>query len=58
MGRTDLPGGDWPMLEAQHAPPAAGAARRETLVLPGHGDATTLAEEREDNPFLTGAMRP
>ena len=24
----------------------------ETLVLPGHGEATTIGEERQSNPFL------
>jgi hydroxyacylglutathione hydrolase len=24
----------------------------ETLVVPGHGDATTIGEERVSNPFL------
>lgn len=56
VGRTDLPGGDWAILEASIGrlldtlPP-------ETLVLPGHGDATTLAAEREGNPFLAFARR-
>jgi glyoxylase-like metal-dependent hydrolase (beta-lactamase superfamily II) len=24
----------------------------ETIVFPGHGDTTTIGEEREQNPFL------
>ena len=51
IGRTDLPGGDYPTLMA--------SMRREimpldpaTRVLPGHGPATTLAAERLHNPFL------
>lgn len=51
IGRTDLPGGD------------AGAMARSltevilplpdsTLVLPGHGPATTMATERRSNPYL------
>jgi hydroxyacylglutathione hydrolase len=51
IGRTDLPGGD---LEALLT-----GIRRELLVLPddtivypGHGPATTIGREREENPFL------
>jgi glyoxylase-like metal-dependent hydrolase (beta-lactamase superfamily II) len=51
VGRVDLPGGDWPTLERsialllkQFAP--------ETLVCPGHMGVTTLARERDTNPFL------
>jgi glyoxylase-like metal-dependent hydrolase (beta-lactamase superfamily II) len=28
-----------------------------TLVVPGHGDETTLGEERETNPFLQPGIR-
>lgn len=53
IGRTDLPGGD---------PAAMQRSLREvvlpmpdsTLVLPGHGPATTMGRERRTNPFLTG----
>lgn len=50
IGRTDLPGGDYDTL--------MGSIRRllalpgETLVYPGHGPATTIADERDGNPFL------
>jgi len=51
VGRTDLPGGDWPtllrsieMLIENHAP--------ETIVYPGHMGTTTLGRERASNPFL------
>ncbi len=56
VGRTDLPGGDFPTLLE--------SIRRELLSLPddtivhcGHGPATTVGEERATNPFLTGAVR-
>jgi glyoxylase-like metal-dependent hydrolase (beta-lactamase superfamily II) len=26
----------------------------DTMVIPGHGPATTIGEERENNPFLKG----
>ncbi len=51
VGRVDLPGGDWPTLEASlrmlvEAYPA------ETRVLPGHMGETTLGAELATNPFL------
>jgi hydroxyacylglutathione hydrolase len=51
VGRTDLPGADWDTLVHsirtlfERFPP-------ETVVFPGHGTQTTLAAERERNPFL------
>jgi len=51
VGRTDLPGGDWPTLLAsigtlaERFPP-------ETGVHPGHGRSTTLGAELARNPFL------
>jgi len=52
VGRTDLPGGDWPTLAASirklldsHPP--------ETDVFPGHMGLTTLGQEARTNPFLT-----
>ena len=52
IGRTDLPGGD-------HAAILKSLARTLTLpdatvVLPGHGPTTTIGDERQTNPFLTG----
>jgi hydroxyacylglutathione hydrolase len=51
VGRTDLPGGDHELLirgirEKLLILPDA------TKVLPGHGPATSIGEERENNPFL------
>jgi glyoxylase-like metal-dependent hydrolase (beta-lactamase superfamily II) len=51
VGRTDLPGASWSVLEK---------SIRERLfplgddlkVLPGHGPATTIGEERRHNPFV------
>lgn len=53
VGRTDLPGGDWPTLEASIARLLA-VCDADIPVLPGHGPATTLRHERATNPFLTG----
>jgi hydroxyacylglutathione hydrolase len=50
VGRTDLPGGDAKRLEEslgkiKKFPPA-------TIVLPGHGEASTLEQELATNPYL------
>jgi glyoxylase-like metal-dependent hydrolase (beta-lactamase superfamily II) len=51
IGRTDLPGGDYPAILdslARVCLPLPG----ETVVLSGHGPATTIGAERASNPFL------
>jgi len=51
IGRTDLPGGDYnKILQSirERLLPLPGT----TLVIPGHGPATTIGEERVTNPFL------
>jgi hydroxyacylglutathione hydrolase len=51
VGRVDLPGGDWATLERS----IAGLLRDfppQTGVYPGHMGITTLARERDTNPFL------
>ncbi len=51
IGRTDLPGGDGRQIlrsirdKLLPLPP-------ETVVIPGHGDNTTIGRERQFNPFL------
>lgn len=53
IGRTDLPGGSHPaMLESLRA--VVLPIPDDTLVLPGHGGATTMAQERATNPYLQG----
>ena len=50
IGRTDLPGGDLPaMLEPRDKMLPLPDA---TVVLPGHGPATTIGRERATNPYL------
>lgn len=52
VGRTDLPGGNHRTLIAsirERLLPLPDA----TVVVPGHGPETTIAEERATNPFLT-----
>ena len=51
VGRVDLPFGDWEMLLASIRS-LADAYPPETIVLSGHGPATTLGDELARNPFL------
>jgi|ERR1700758_899106 hydroxyacylglutathione hydrolase len=51
IGRTDLPGGDGKQIIRsihERLMPLAD----ETRVIPGHGNETTIGEERDSNPFL------
>ncbi|HWE35261.1 MAG TPA: MBL fold metallo-hydrolase [Isosphaeraceae bacterium] len=56
VGRTDLTGGDGPLL-------FAGIRRKlftlpdATVILPGHGPPTTIGAERRHNPFVGGPDR-
>ncbi len=51
IGRTDLPGGDGAVMRASLRDKILPLAD-ETVVLPGHGPATTIGRERATNPFL------
>lgn len=51
IGRTDLPGGNFDTL-IHSIRTQLFTLPDETLVLPGHGPATTIRHEREYNPFL------
>ena len=51
IGRTDLPGGNFEQIIASLHHRLL-ALPDETIVVPGHGDLTTIGEERETNPFL------
>jgi hydroxyacylglutathione hydrolase len=53
IGRTDLPGGDLPML-LKGLRTKVLVLPDGTRVLPGHGPATTVGVERRTNPFLGG----
>ena len=51
IGRTDLPGGSMQkIMRSLHN--TVLALPDETVVVPGHGELTTIGEERESNPFL------
>jgi hydroxyacylglutathione hydrolase len=51
IGRTDLPGGNFDQIIASLRSRLL-TLPDETKVLPGHGPATTIGEERASNPFL------
>ena len=57
VGRTDLPFGDWEtLLESIRS--LADAYPPDTIVLSGHGPATTLGDELARNPFLAELRTP
>jgi glyoxylase-like metal-dependent hydrolase (beta-lactamase superfamily II) len=56
VGRTDLPGGDTKaLLRSIHT--RLLPLPENTLVVPGHGQETSLRQERETNPFLQSDLR-
>jgi glyoxylase-like metal-dependent hydrolase (beta-lactamase superfamily II) len=58
VGRTDLPGGDWPTL-LDSIRGLVDTLPAETVVYPGHMGVTSLGAERAHNPFLAElAARP
>jgi hydroxyacylglutathione hydrolase len=57
IGRTDLPGGDYPTILRSLARVCL-ALPDETVVLAGHGPRTTIGAERQSNPFLAGLTPP
>ena len=54
VGRTDLPTGNLMQLYASVRRIAA--LRGDLKLFPGHGEATTLAHERKNNPYLFRAL--
>jgi hydroxyacylglutathione hydrolase len=57
IGRTDLPGGDYPTILRSLAQVCL-TLPDQTVVLSGHGPQTTIGKERRSNPFLTGLNPP
>jgi hydroxyacylglutathione hydrolase len=51
IGRTDLPGGDHPTMLRSLAAKVL-PLDDEIVVLPGHGEQTTIGRERRTNPYL------
>jgi glyoxylase-like metal-dependent hydrolase (beta-lactamase superfamily II) len=54
IGRSDLPGGDYPTILRSLANRCL-TLPDETVVLPGHGPETTIGRERATNPYLKEA---
>ena len=50
VGRTDLPTGNGPRL-SRSLKERLMILPEETLVFPGHGNGTTIADEKKYNPF-------
>lgn len=55
IGRTDLPGGDHPTILRSLATKVLPLAD-DVVVLPGHGEQTSIGRERATNPFLQDLM--
>jgi hydroxyacylglutathione hydrolase len=53
IGRTDLPGGNSRQILSS-IKTRLFELPDETLVIPGHGEKTTIGREKERNPFLRG----
>ena len=53
VGRVDLPGGDWSIL-VESIKEKLFKLPQGTRVYPGHGPATTIGHEVQNNPFLQG----
>ena len=51
IGRTDLPGGDHPTMLRSLRDKVLPLAD-DVVVLPGHGEQTSIGRERATNPFL------
>jgi glyoxylase-like metal-dependent hydrolase (beta-lactamase superfamily II) len=55
IGRTDLPGGSYPMLMNSIARKIL-VLGDEVVVFAGHGEITSVGRERRNNPYLSGAV--
>lgn len=53
VGRTDLPGGDSAEI-VRSIRAKIYSLPESTIVIPGHGAATTIATEKKSNPFVRG----
>ncbi|MBU0568902.1 MBL fold metallo-hydrolase [bacterium] len=51
IGRTDLPGGDYKTLLDSIRQKLL-TLPDETIIYPGHGESSTIGQERKENPFL------
>ncbi|MDR3700490.1 MAG: MBL fold metallo-hydrolase [Candidatus Sulfopaludibacter sp.] len=53
IGRTDLPGGNFEQIQRSIHTKLL-PLPEETVVIPGHGESTTIGQEKQFNPFLRG----
>jgi hydroxyacylglutathione hydrolase len=53
VGRTDFPGGSWEQLERSIREQVY-TLTDDTRLLSGHGPETTVREEKQSNPFVSG----
>jgi hydroxyacylglutathione hydrolase len=51
IGRTDLPGGDYNQIITSIRKKLY-TLDDDLVVFPGHGESTTIAEEKHENPFV------
>ena len=56
IGRTDLPGGDHPTMLRSLRDKVLPLAD-DVVVLPGHGEQTSIGRERATNPYLLELAR-
>lgn len=55
VGRWDLPGGDYDLL-VRSIREQIYTLPDETVVLPGHGERTTVGDEKETNPYVSAVV--
>jgi len=57
IGRTDLPGGDGKQI-LRSIQQKLLKLPEDAVVVPGHGQNTTIGREKKRNPFLRGPLKP
>ena len=56
IGRTDLPNGNYHQLISSIRTRLF-VLPNDTIVLPGHGESTTIGDEKKDNPYCSNSAR-